>query len=785
MTIFSIFLLQKNIKMRQNNCFNSNIIGVLPFFLLLSGCIFSQNFNQSLNQNIETKISELMSKMSIEEKIGQTCQITLDALLKSDNKGATIYPHTIDTDKLKEAIEIYKIGSVLNVSSHTLSLEEWKSLLPTIHKSYLKGNSSIPILYGIDAIHGMNYTIGGTLFPQEIGLAATWNRAFARKFAEITAYEMRASGIPWNFSPVLDVARQPLWSRFFETLGEDPFLAASMGKELIKGYQGNGAIDDYHGAACLKHFVGYSQPLSGRDRTPAWIPEKYMQELFLPPFKEAVASGAMTLMINSGDVNGVPGHTNYHLLTEVLKNDWGFNGFTVSDWEDFIMLETVHSVATTNEDAVVMAFNAGVDMSMVPTSPNYKAYCDLMISAVKNGRITEDRLNDAVRRILRVKLSLGLFDKDMNQAKNYPLFGSNEFKLAALKSAEESITLLKNEEQLLPLASAKKILVAGPAANNMIYLNGAWTHTWQGYDSSYNTKNAATIYSAIEQKVGKENCLYSQGAELYFENGFEACRLTDMADFKEKANQSDVIVLCLGELPQTEKPGDIRSLNLSSAQLELANIAYSMNKPVVLVLTEARPRIIHSIVDSADAIIQCYLPGDFGGMALTNVLFGDVNPSGKLPYTYPKYDGVIEFYDHPKTVDRSKNNDFSAFDPEWEFGFGLSYTTFDYSDLQIDKTEITQAENINISVTVRNTGTRKGQEVVQLYLSDNVCSVSPAGKKLKGFEKITLEPNESRIVHFTISKEDLMFAVQKGQWKLEPGFFSIAIENLVRTFELN
>lgn len=785
MTIFSIFLVQKNTKMRQNNYFNSIIIGVLPFFLLLSSSTFSQNFNQGLNQGIETKITELLSKMSLEEKIGQTCQITLDALLKSDEKGATLYPHQIDADKLKEAIENYKIGSVLNVSSHTLSLEEWKSLLPTIHKSFLKGNSRIPILYGIDAIHGMNYTIGGTLFPQEIGLAATWNRELAKRFAEITAYEMRASGIPWNFSPVLDVARQPLWSRYFETLGEDPYLAASMGKELIKGYQGTGTMDEFHGAACLKHFVGYSQPLSGRDRTPAWIPEKYMQELFLPPFKEAVASGAMTLMINSGDVNGVPGHTNYHLLTEVLKNDWGFNGFTVSDWEDFIMLETVHSVANTNEDAVVMAFNAGVDMSMVPTSPNYKVYCDLMINAVKNGRISEERLNDAVRRILRVKLSIGLFEKDMNQAKSYPLFGSNEFKLAALKSAEESITLLKNEEQLLPLSLTKKILVAGPTANNMIFLNGAWTHTWQGYDSTYNTKGTLTILEAIKRKVGEQNCVYAKGAELYFENGFEESRLVDIEDFKSKAEQTDVIVLCLGELPQTEKPGDIRSLNLSSAQLDLAKIAYTFNKPVILLLTEARPRIIRSIVDSANAIIQSYLPGDFGGEALANVLFGEVNPSGKLPYTYPKYDGVIEFYDHPKTVDRSKNNDFLAFDPEWEFGFGLSYTTFNYSDLRIDKTEITSSENINISVTVRNTGTRKGQEIVQLYLSDKVCSLTPAGKQLKGFEKITLEPNESRIVHFTISKEDLMFADQKGHWKLEPGIFSIAIENLEGTFELN
>jgi beta-glucosidase len=371
----------------------------------------------------------------------------------------------------------------------------------------------------------------------------------------------------------------------------------------------------------------------------------------------------------------------------------------------------------------------------------------------------------------------------MNQAKSYPMFGSSEFKEDALKSAEESITLLKNEEQLLPLSTDKKLLIAGPTANNMIYLNGAWTHTWQGYDSSYNTKGVSTIYAAIAQKVGKENCLYSQGAELYFENGFEESRLTNIADFKSKANLSDVIVLCLGELPQTEKPGDIHSLKLSSAQIELAQIAYSMKKPVILVLTEARPRILHSIVDSASAIVQCYLPGDFGGTALANILFGEVNPSGRLPYTYPKYDGVIEFYDHPKSVDRSKNNDFNAFNPEWEFGFGLSYTSFDYSSLTLSQSILTENDQLTVSVLVKNTGEIAGQEVVQLFLSDKVSSLIPAGKRLKGFEKITLEPNETKRVDFTISKEDLMFADQNGKWLVEPGTFTIGIDRLESSFE--
>lgn len=760
---------------------------VILIFLVscISSELFSQNFNKELKPHIETQITNMLSKMTLEEKVGQTCQITLDALLKTDENGVNVYPYKLDETKLNDAFITYKIGSVLNVSSHTLTIDEWRKILPEIHSFYKKSKTCAPILYGIDAIHGVNYTVGATLFPQEIGLAATWNRNLAKQFGDITAYEMRASGIPWNFSPVLDVARQPLWSRFFETLGEDPMLASEMGKALILGYQGENEMDCFHGAACLKHFVGYSQPISGRDRTPAWIPEKYMQELFLPPFKAAVDQGAMTLMINSGDVNGVPGHVNYHLLTETLKKSWGFNGFTVSDWEDFIMLETVHKVAVDEETAIVKAFNAGVDMSMVPNNPNYKNYCTLMLKAVHEGRISIERLDDAVRRILRVKYELGLFEKDMFQAKSYPDFGSEKFKLKALESAQESITLLKNKNQILPLNSNQKILVAGPTANSMIFLNGAWTHTWQGVDTNYTTKNTKTIYTAIQQKVGTKNCLYSKGAELYFENNFETSRLVDTADFRNKAFQSDIIVLCLGEMPQTEKPGDIHSLNLSGAQLELAKFAYTFGKPVILVLTEARPRIIHSIVEDAAAIIQTYLPGDYGGEALAQILFGDINPSGKLPYTYPKYDGVIEFYDHPKSVDRSKSNDFNAFDPEWQFGFGLSYSTFNYSNLVIDKAEITSSDTLKISVTIENISNISGKEVVQLYLSDEVASMVPAGKKLKGFEKIELPANTSKTIDFFISIEDLKFADQNGNWNHEAGKFNIQIGDLKTSFRLN
>lgn len=731
----------------------------------------------------EKKIKTLLKQMSLEEKIGQTCQITLDAILKSDAKGQSIDPPIIDPNKLKTAFSEYKVGSILNVSSHTFSLEQWKIILQSIKEVENKYGLKIPLIYGIDAIHGVNYTVGGTLFPQEIGLAATWNRNLALQFGGVTAYEARATGIPWNFSPVLDLGRQPLWSRFFETLGEDPYLATELGKQIVEGYQGKSAMDAYHVAACLKHFVGYSAPVSGRDRTPAWIPEKFMQELYLPAFKSAIEAGAMTLMINSGDVNGVPGHINHHLLTDVLKNEWGFRGFTVSDWEDFIMLQTVHNVGTNLEDAVVLAFNAGVDMSMVPNNPQYMEYCNAMKSAFSKKRISKKRLDDAVTRILRVKLALGLFEKQNNVG--YPLFGSKEHQEIAYQAALESITLLKNEATILPLAKTKKILIAGPTADNLVYLNGAWTHTWQGVDTSFNTKGCLTVLDAFQKEIGAANCLFAKGAELVSVNGWEESILLDTADFLVKAAQVETIVLCLGEMPATEKPGDIRSLNLPKAQLELAQLAYRTGKPVVLVLLEGRPRIIHSIVDDASAIVQCYLPGDQGAKALTDLVYGHENFSGKLPYTYPKYDGIVEFYDHPKSVDRSgKTNQFDAFDPEWEFGFGMSYTEFKFTDVKSNTAVLQMNDSLEISVKVTNTGSREGKEIVQLYVSDRTASMVPAGKKMKAFEKITLKSGESKIVNFTISKKDLEFYNPEKGWGVEPGFFEFQIGNQKVPFEI-
>jgi beta-glucosidase len=746
--------------------------------LLLFSCKSAQSITSTQSSSEEKSLNARIAQMSIEEKVGQTCQITLDVITQTDAKGQTLTPAAIDTAKLNEAILKYHVGSVLNVGWHTLSLDEWKGIIPAVQNPYTTGKTNVPIIYGIDAIHGVNYTVGATLFPQEIGLAATWNPALAKNFGEITAYETRASGIPWNFSPVLDLGRQPLWSRTFETLGEDPYLISQMGSAIIDGYQGGTTPDAYHVASCMKHFVGYSGTNSGRDRTPAWIPEKYMKELYLPSFKAAVEHGALTVMINSGVVNGIPGHINHHLITETLKNEWGFEGFAVSDWEDFIMLHTVHSTSPSLADAYVQAFNAGVDMSMVPLSPQYKEYCTIMVDAVKTGKISMDRLDDAVRRILRVKTRLGLFEKPVPTFENYPKFGCAEFKQASLNAALESITLLKNENSVLPLKTNQKILIAGPTSNNMIYLNGAWTHTWQGMDTAFNTRGCLTVKEAFEKKLGKENCLFTQGAELYADGGFEKTRYVNLNDYKEKLKLADVVVLCLGELPATEKPGDILSLNLNSEQRILAQIAYEQNKKVILVLLEGRPRIIHDIVAGAAGIVQAYLPGNYGAEALVALMFGEKNFSGKLPYTYPKFDGVIEFYDHPKSVDRSKSGDFSAYNPEWDFGFGLNYSNFEYTALNLSQDTFSDKDSIAVTVTLKNKSSIAGKEVIQLYASDDYASLIPTGKSLKRFCKIDVPANSEVSKTFYLNRTDFQFVGKEGVFIVEEGEFTIRVGNL-------
>ena len=757
------------------------------FLFIVAVVLFSCNSNNSIKSNkldpkIEDSITTIISKMSIEEKVGQTCQITLDAILLKDSTNTLVEPHQIDENKLDKAIVEYNVGSVLNVSNHTFSLNKWNSIIKDIQAVALKTNHKIPVIYGVDAIHGATYIQNSTLFPQEIGLAATWDISHARKMAEITAYETRASGVPWNFSPVLDLGRKPIWSRFFETLGEDVYLAKTFGTAIVEGYQGKQMIDSNHVIACLKHYVGYSYPSSGRDRTPALIPNRTMEEYYLPPFKDAIDAGALTVMVNSGEVNGIPGHANKYLLTEILKEKWGFIGFAVSDWEDFINLHKVAQTDSTLKDAIATAINAGVDMSMVPNNPEYKSYCNLLVELVREGTVSEKRLNDAVRRIIRVKYYANLFE-DSHSSSNieYSKFGSEEFKNAAYNAASESVTLLKNNNDILPLSKDKSILVLGPTANSLNCLNGAWTHTWQGIDQSYNN-SYPTIKEALEEKF--ENVSFFEGSKMLMVNGDEAdIPSKDLNNAVRAAKSSDVAIICVGELPSTERPGDIYSLDLPIEQQFIVKVISKTGIPIILVLVEGRPKVIREIEPLSDAILQAYLPGDQGGKVIADILAGDVIPSGKLPYTYPRHNGVIMYYDHKQSEVINANtwkNDF--YNPQWDFGYGLSYSTFSYSNLKLSSSTLFSNDNLIVSVDVKNTGEFKAKEVVQLYIRDHYATISPSLKKLKRFSKIELEVNETRTVEFLIGKDDLQFYGIGNNWITEDGKFSVMISNQSQDF---
>ena len=740
--------------------FLKHILLFISFFLG-SEMIFAQT------KNIAVDIDALIKKMSIEEKAGQMTQIDLGVIAEG-GICALKNPQTINVTKLQEAISKYHIGSVLNVGcgSGTISLENWHSILKTIHQQNdALSKNKIPILYGIDAIHGANYTMGATLFPQQIAQAATWNPALVKKGYEITAYEVRATGIPWNFSPVLDLGRQPLWSRFFETFGEDVYLAKSMSKVAIEGYQGNDVSSPYKVAACMKHFLGYSMPLSGKDRTPAWISDRELREYFLPTFQTAIASGAKTVMINSGDINGTAVHANYDILTKLLRNELGFKGVAVTDWEDIYKLVNIHRVAKTKKEAVKMAIMAGIDMSM---TPNDFEFTTLLVQLVKEGSIPESRLDISVKRILQLKKELGLFEQTIFDESKYPLFGSAQHARASYEVAKESITLLKNEKSILPLKPSEKIFVCGPAANSLNLLNGAWTHTWQGVDTMYNTKNKLTILEAIYQ-YSFSNLKYDLGASLDSVFDMNACL--------DKAKEADKIIICVGEKPCTEMPGNIEDLTLSDAQQQLIRQLSTLNKPIVLVCNFNRPRILHSVVPKVDAVLYCYLSGDEGGRAIADILFGKENPSGKLPFTYPLTVNTLVQYDHKRSEDLDIDFSMNAYRPQFDFGYGLSYTSFEYSNMFISDTIIGDMQKVNVTVYVKNTGKVKGKEVVQLYYNDLVASITPSVKKLMAFDKIELQPNETKKVSFQIRKSDFSFINKDLKRVTEPGEIELMINN--------
>jgi beta-glucosidase len=734
-----------------------------------------------LSAQYDDEVEALLRQMTLEEKVGQMSQVTIDLF-------TDMQTYELKEDVLQEGIVDYKIGSVLNTFNNTAhSKETWSALVKKLQSYTQKTRLRIPLIYGVDAIHGVTYTDKATLFPQQIAMAATFNRELVRNESEISAYETRSGSLPWNFSPVLDLGVDLRWGRLWETFGEDPYLVSSMGVEIVKGYQGNNAnaIDKYHVAACAKHFLGYSVPVSGKDRTPAYIPENVLREYHLPAFQAAVEAGIASIMVNSGLINGVPVHSNHYLLTDLLKNELGFQGVVVSDWMDIEKIYSRDHVAVSSKDAVRLAINAGIDMSMIPY--DFK-FCDYLVELVNEGAVPMERIDDAVRRILKMKMKLNLFKQPFDDSKDYPQFASEDFRKCSYNAAGEAITLLKNQNSILPLKKDVRVLVCGPNANSMRALDGGWSYSWLGEKNALFTEGYNTILEAVKNRLGEKNVDYVPGVS-YVESGkyWEEVE-AGIKEAVKKARKADCILLCLGENSYAEKPGDLNDMYISDLQTRLAQELASTGKPVILVLNEGRPRIISKFESDMSAVLMIYLPGNFGGDALADVLFGEINPSGKLPFNYPRYpQSLINYwhkYSEEQIRDEGMYNYESDYSPQYEFGYGLSYTTFAYNNLKLSKTEMTEGESLNVSVDVTNTGNRTGKETILLYLSDLYASLAPDMKRLKGFEKIELKSGETETVEFVITKKELSFVNLENKTIAEPGDFEINIGQLKAGFRL-
>jgi len=751
--------------------------------LLDSDEFFQRASRRGPERDYTKKIDDLLARMTLEEKVGQMTQLALAMVISGRDQDAKI-----DQAKLEKAIVKYGVGSILNVSDQALTVDKWHEFIGQIQETAVKKTRlGIPMIYGIDSIHGANFVQGATLFPQEIGMAATWNPELMKRASEISAIETRAAGIPWSFSPVLDLGRSPLWPRFWETFGEDPYLAKVMGVAFVRGLEGTDVSSQSQVATSLKHYMGYSFPLTGRDRTPAWIPENYLREYFLPTFDAAVKAGARTIMVNSGEINGVPGHINKHILTDILRTELGFKGFVVSDWEDIKKLVTTWRIAPTEKEATRLAVLAGIDMSMVP---NDYSFADHLVALVKEGAVPQSRIDEAVRRILLVKFELGLFDKPMPDASLKSKFALPEYRQVSLQAARESITLLKNTNNILPLAKTAKVLVTGPTADSLVSMNNGWTYVWQGSEESLYPKDRHTIRRAIEAKIGAGNVTFVQGTRITRGAGPSNSTPTDqeeevdIAAAVRAAQNVDVVVLALGEGSYCETPGNITDLTIGEPQIKLAEALKATGKPIVMVLVEGRPRIINRIADNANAILMAYNPSHEGGTAIADILFGDVNPSGKLPFTYPRTPNGLINYDHKPFETENTAFGNMAFNPQFQFGDGLSYTTFTYSDLRLGKQSIAANEELPVSVTVTNAGQRVGKEAVLVYVSDLAASISPPGKRLRRFAKITLQPGEKRTLTFKLRNEDLSFINAENKRVAEPGEFEVKIGGLTQRFIL-
>ena len=734
------------------------------------------------NNDMNKQAIEIVSKMTLAEKIGQMAQVSIDAVCKGEDTPPTSTLQ-LDMDKLRDVIVNYHVGSLLNSpNTRARTAEWWTNVISQIQDVALnETRTKVPVIYGLDQIHGATYTAGSTMFPQEIALAATWNPAHAKKMGEITAYETRASNVPWNFSPVLDLGIDPRFPRQYEGFGEDPYIGSVFGYQLIKGYEGddNNVGNPNKLAACMKHFIGYSAPISGKDRTPAYIPQSALMEYHVPAFKAAIDAGVHTVMINSGIINGEPVHASYDLLTKLLRNDLGFDGMIVTDWEDINKLYSRDRMVPNIKEAIKVSINAGVDMSMIPY--DYKEFCTLLTELVNEGQVPMSRIDDAARRVVLLKLQLDLFDTPNTYRKDYPQFGSKEFQQASYDAAADAITLLKNDNNILPLQKGAKILVSGPNAVSKRSLNGGWTFSWQGekideFASEYNN-----LLDAITHTYGKENVSYVPGVSYTAATEYATEHKDRFDEAIAAAKNADYIILCLGENSYCEKPGDLDDLYLNDLQTELAKEFLKTGKKVILVLSEGRPRVISKISSQVDAIVQTYLPGIFGADALADVLVGKVNPSGKLPYTYPAFPNSLVPYYHKHSEEQKRSegvyNYEGDFNPEYHFGFGLSYTTFDISNLKINKTSFPNnpKEEIIVSVDVKNTGNVEGKEVIQLYSSDLFASLVPDVKRLRRFEKVSLKAGESKTVTFKLTLDDLAFYNLKSERVIEAGDFELQV----------
>lgn len=760
-----------------------NRIRIIRLMLFLCWFVlFSCSVKQT--DSIEEKVESLLEEMTLEEKVGQMAQITLDVIGKGDSRYNSYEPFSIDTAMLRKAILEYHVGSVLNTTNnYALTPAKWNEIISFIQQIAMEeSRMKIPVVYGIDAIHGVTYTDGATIFPQQITLAATFNPLHAYNMARVTAYETRASGIPWNFSPVLDLGADPRFSRQFEGFGEDPYLVGVMGEQMILGYEGmtDSVNSPYKIATCVKHFLGYSVPASGKDRTPAYIPENMLREYHLEPFKKVIDAGAESVMINSGIINGISVHASNKLITGLLKEELGFEGVVVTDWMDIINLHTRDKIAIDNKEAIKLAVNAGVDMSMVPYE--FEQFCQDLIALVQEGEVKESRIDDAVRRILSMKMKLGLWENPVTKIDDYPEFASEKSSKEAYEAAAEAITLLKNEGRILPLSKSVKVLVTGPNANSMRALNGGWTYSWQGEKTDRYAQQYNTILEAIQHKIGGINVQYIPGVSYVETGNYYEDKDDCFNEVVQQAKKADLVILCLGENSYTEKPGDLNDLTLSHNQLNLAKEVAKSGKPVILVLNEGRPRCIREIEPSMAAVVQTYLPGNYGGDALADILFGDVNPSGKLPYTYPSYpNSLVTYYHKPAEEQKRAEGAYvyeSDYNPQYEFGYGLSYTDFEYSNLRVSSKTISGNKPVEIFVDIANTGSRRGKEVVMLYTSDLYASITPDVKRLRRFTKIELEPGEKKTVRFELNARDLAFVTPDGKWVTEPGDFEIKTGSL-------